>query len=288
MHSRYPSLPSTKLVVTALLVSGLLFTGCDKGSDAEPAEETPAGAEKAEAEKPEAPKVDLPETRELNPYEMDASEPVTAKNLHDEVAAWKEAWKGKEVSIIVWTRNGLSPKNPMKFSTREKPGLIRFQATMPDEERPKLGKAGVKTGYAVLKGKVKLPSLGQKLTFEDAVAVGPYEKEEVPTGQKLDPNELDANTPVNPLDVEAAIDAWKGVKVHLEDQADIPGAGNIVSFPKPGTEKEKFVEARIAGGVPKGLPDEAVKTLECEVDGMKQGSFDPAPYLKLSKCSFVD
>jgi hypothetical protein len=279
----------SKVNVTSLLiVSMCLATACDKDSDAEADLAGTSIAETAEADKPE---VKLPQTRDLDPYTIDASKPVIAENLHDEVMAWTEAWKGKEVSVIVWTKGGLSTKSPMLFDTKESPGKTAFGAKMSDEERRRLGELSANAEFAVIKGKIDPPSFGHRLTIEDAVAVEPYEKQELPEGQKLDPAELDADTPVNPLDLERSIEAWKGVKVQIKDEARIPMSGNIVSFPKEeeaGKERQYFVKAQMGERISPDLPSKAVKTLSCEVEGLKQGSFDPAPHLKIGMCSFVE
>jgi hypothetical protein len=194
--------PRTRLTSTnalfaiCLIAWSTMALACEKsGADAptepeaEKAEGEAAGPEEAEASEP-APEVDLPETRDLDPYELDSSEPVTGENLHDEMLAWENAWEDKQVSVIAYVRAGMSPGEVLKMGTKQSPGAVLYRLQMSDEEKTEMAKIAAEAEFAVIKGRVELPSFGKRLTIKDAVTVGPYEEEAPPSDQQLDPEDL--------------------------------------------------------------------------------------------------
>jgi hypothetical protein len=283
------------IMVAALSTTALACerSGADAPAEAEKAEgegteaEKTKGSEQAEGSE-SAPEVDLPEDRDLDPYDLDSSDPVTGENLHDEILAWENAWKNKEVSVIAYVRGGMSPGDVLKMGTKQSPGGVLYHVQISDEERTKMGKVAAEAEFAVIKGRVELPSFGKRLTIKDAVTVGPYEEKAPPSDQQIDPEELQADTPINPVDLQASIDAWKGVEVTIKDQFERPMSGNVMTVPKKGEGEDVWLKARLAGNLPEGSPGRVVETLQCEVVGMQQRGSEPAPYASVKGCELVE
>jgi hypothetical protein len=216
----------------------------------------------------------LPPARTLDPYNMDLKKPVTAKSLVDEISKWDKGWKDKEVSVIAWAAGGVSNGSIKTFSNSDQPGVIVLSAEISPAEEENMGKYA-SSPYIIIKGIAK--SNGRSLSFTNCQVTGAFSGT-FPSGEKLDPTQLTAHTPVNALDILHSINAWKGVEVVIKDKCSIPMSGNTLSFPNDKAVKDMyglkpdFIRAVLKTPVKNAKPVIGVKTVKGKVNKIDQAT----------------
>jgi hypothetical protein len=217
----------------------------------------------------------LPPARALDPYNMDLKKPVTAKNLVDEISKWDKEWKDKEVSVIAWAAGGVSGGSIKTFSNSDQPGVIVLSAEISPAEEENMGKYASSSPYIIIKGIAK--TNGRSLSLSNCQVTGTFSGT-FPGGEKLNPTQLTAQTPVNALDILHSMNAWKGVEVVIKDKCSIPMSGNTVSFPNDKAVKDMyglkpdFIRAVLKTPVKNVKPVIGVKTVKGKVNKMDQAT----------------
>jgi uncharacterized protein YdeI (BOF family) len=178
--------------------------------------------------------------------------------------AWQDAWTEKRVQCIAWLWGGINNNNGIKtFTDPNNPGLVVLKADLPDTEMEKIA-AFAGAEYMVLEGVAYLE--GATLKLMNSTVVGPFEGDSLPVGENILPIEAGTGTPFNPLDIESAIDAWKGKVLQIEGIAILPLSGNVISFKDD--SGEEIVRAVMAENFDQENLDPQHVILQGEINGI--------------------
>jgi len=208
-------------LITTIIIFG--FISCGNGQS----EEVPSSKE------------EIPSSRVLNPYQMDATIAVNAKNLNEEVNKWMSAWKGKEVSVIV---KGVFSGNYKKFKGSK--GTLNLSTNFSNHVDYETVRKYIsqEKPYIVITGKIQKVGSPGHLELIECSVKGSYSESTLPSGRKLNPFKLKIDEANNHEDIIASVKAWNNVAVMVTDFCQVPQTGNLIIF-KSEDRKVTYVKA---------------------------------------------